>query len=209
MPRFLIAAVQGKGLAEPTAKEFLRSQVKIPDGVNASWGLGVAIEETPQGTRYGHGGRNTGFTSFSGIFKDSGIGYVFLVNNDDASKMDNVLNAYLIAGKSALKNLNPPSHKVAKVDPTLYDAYVGRYQVSPDTIVTFTVESNRLMAQGTGEGKVEIFPESETTFFFKPASDATVTFVKNDKGKVTHIKVHRDGRDTEAKRLAPDPKTTN
>ena len=41
------------------------------------------------------------------MYKDLGIGYVFLVNNDDASKIDNVLNAYLIAGKSGLKNTKP------------------------------------------------------------------------------------------------------
>ena len=85
----------------------LRAQVKIPDQQGASWGLGIAIEETPVGTNYGHGGRNTGFTSRSVMYKDLGIGYVFLVNNDDASKMDNVLNAYLIAGKSGLKNTSP------------------------------------------------------------------------------------------------------
>jgi CubicO group peptidase (beta-lactamase class C family) len=101
--RFLTAVLQGKGLSESSAKELLRSQVKIPDQKGASWGLGIAIEETPTGINYGHGGRNTGFTSHSLMYKDKGIGYVFLVNNEDAGKIDNVLNAYLIAGKSGLK----------------------------------------------------------------------------------------------------------
>ena len=105
--KFLIAVLQGKGLSKGSAEEMLRAQVKIPDQQAASWGLGIAIEETPVGTNYGHGGRNTGFTSRSVMYKDLGIGYVFLVNNDDASKMDNVLNAYLIAGKSGLKNTSP------------------------------------------------------------------------------------------------------
>ena len=133
--KFLIAVLQGKGLSEATAREMLRSQVKIPDQTGASWGLGIAIEETPFGTNYGHGGRNTGFTSHSVMYKDQGIGYVFLVNNDDASKIDNVLNAYLIAGKSGLKNTKPIAHKAAKVDPKVYDAYVGRYEIGHDTIV--------------------------------------------------------------------------
>ena len=147
--RFLIAVLQGKGLSEPTAKEMLRSQVKMPDQQGASWGLGIAIEETPFGTNYGHGGRNTGFTSHSVMYKDQGIGYVFLVNNDDASKIDNVLNAYLIAGKSGLKNTKPIAHKVAKVDPKMYDAYVGRYEIGHETIVTVTREGDHLMAQPT------------------------------------------------------------
>ena len=106
--RFLIAVLQGTGLAKPTAQEMLRSQVRLPDQPGASWGLGISIEETPQGIRFGHGGRNTGFTSFSGMFKELGIGYVFLVNNDDAARMDNVLNAYLIAGKSSAQEFHAP-----------------------------------------------------------------------------------------------------
>ncbi len=205
--RFLISVLHGKGLSGPTLKEMLRAQVEVPDRKGSSWGLGIAIEETPLGTTYGHGGRNPGFTSQSVMLKDRGIGYVFLVNNDDASKMDNVLNAYLIAGQSGLKNPEPIAHKVAKVDPKLYDAYVGRYEVGPAIIVTFTREGDHLIAQVDHEGKTEVFPESETVFFLNPPSDATVTFVKDDKGKVTHIVVHRDGQDTKAKRLDREPKS--
>ena len=203
--RFLIAVLQGKGLSETASGEMLRPQVKMPDQPGASWGLGIAIEETPLGTHYGHGGRNTGFTSHSVMYKDRKIGYVFLVNNDDASKIDNILKAYLIAGKSGLKNTRPIAHKVAEVDPKVYDAYVGRYEIGHETIVTFTREQ-RLMAQPTNEGKLEVFPESETVFFLNPATDATVTFVKDDKGKVSHIVLRREGRETKAKRIDDNPK---
>jgi CubicO group peptidase (beta-lactamase class C family) len=204
--KFLIAVLQGRGLSESTSKDMLRSQVKVPDQPGNSWGLGIAIEETPNGTNYGHGGRNTGFTSHSLMYKDQGIGYVFLVNNDDASKIDNVLNAYLIAGKSGLKNTLPIAHKVAKVDPKVYDAYVGRYEIGHESILTITREGDRLMAQPTNDAKVEVFPESEIVFFLNPAKDATVTFVKDEHGKVTHAVLHREGRDTKAKRLESDTK---
>ena len=204
--KFLTAVLEGKGLSEPTSKEMLRSQIKVPDQEGASWGLGIAIEKTPFGTNYGHGGRNTGFTSRSLMYKDQGIGYVFLVNNDDASKIDNVLNAYLIAGKSGLKNTTPIAHKAAKVDPKIYDAYVGRYEIAHETVVTVTREGDRLMAQPTNDGKIELLPESETMFFVKPTSDATVTFVRGDTREITHIVLHREGHDTKAKRLDGEPK---
>jgi hypothetical protein len=204
--KFLISVLQGKGLSKASAEEMLREQVKIPDQPAASWGLGIAIEKTPAGTNYGHGGRNTGFTSRSVLYKDLGIGYVFLVNNDDASKIDDVLNAYLIAGKSGLKP-KPSARKEVKLDPKVYDAYVGRYAVGPDTILTLTREGDRLMAQPNNEGKIELFPESETTFFLKPPTDATATFVKDEMGKVTHMVLHRDGNDSKAKRLDRDSKT--
>lgn len=114
--RFLIAYVQGKGLKEATARDMLRSQGAIPEEPKASFGLGVSIEQTPQGARFGHGGRNTGFTSLSAMYKDLGIGYVFLVNNDDARKMREILDAYLITGKSGLKG--PQSGSVAATNGT-------------------------------------------------------------------------------------------
>jgi hypothetical protein len=103
--RFLIALVEGEGLSEVAHAELLRAQTEIPEEHGKSFGLGVMIEETPSGTRYGHGGRNDGFTSKSCFDKDKGIGYVFLVNNDDAPKIDAVLNSYLIDGESGLGDL--------------------------------------------------------------------------------------------------------
>ncbi len=204
--KFLIAVLQGKGLSEPTAREMLRPQVKLTDRPGSAWGLGISIEESPIGTSYGHGGRNTGFTSRSKMYKDHGFGYVFLVNNDDADKIDNILNAYLIAGKAGLENTKP-IHKAIRVAPKIFDAYVGRYQIGPDEILTITREGDRLMAQGTGNGQSEIFPESETVFFLNPVTDATVTFVNDGTGKVTHIVVHMRGSDITAKRLDGGPKT--
>ncbi len=204
--KFLIAYVQGKGLAEDTARDMLRSQGAIPDDPKRSFGLGVSIEQTPQGTRYGHGGRNTGFTSLSVMYKDLGIGYVFLVNNDDASKVENILNAYLITGKSGLKRTRPIAHRLAKIDPKLYDEYIGSYEIKNETIVTVTREGDRLMAQPSGEARIELFPESETVFFLKPTTDATATFVKDASGRISHIVLMRDGQKSEAKRLVGGPK---
>jgi CubicO group peptidase (beta-lactamase class C family)/ketosteroid isomerase-like protein len=203
--RFLIAYVQGKGLAEATAKDMLRSQGPIPEDPKSSFGLGVGIEQTPLGAHYGHGGRNTGFTSLSVMYKDLGIGYVFLVNNDDASKIENILNAYLITGKSGLKKTKSAAHKLVKVDPKIYDQYVGLYEINHETIVTVTRDGDRLMAQPSGDAAFELFPESETAFFVRPPADATVTFVKDAGGKISHAVVTRDSRKTNAKRLEETP----
>ncbi|MHC5538031.1 serine hydrolase [Singulisphaera rosea] len=103
--RFLIAVLEGKGLAAATSKEMLRNQqVTIPSRPRTSLGLGIVIEETPLGVNYGHSGENPGFTSRSVLYPDQRIGYVLLVNNYDVEKFDKVLSAYLVEGKSALKD---------------------------------------------------------------------------------------------------------
>ena len=86
---------------------------------------------------------------------------------------------------------------VAKVDPKLYDAYVGQYPLAPTFVITITREGDRLMTQATGQPKVELFPESETKYFLKVV-DAQITFVKDDRGVVTHLILHQGGKDQKA-----------
>ena len=73
-------------------------------------------------------------------------------------------------------------------------------QLAPTFILTVTREGDRLMTQATGQGKLEVFPESETTFFLKVV-DAQITFVKDDSGTVTHLILHQGGRDQKATRM--------
>jgi hypothetical protein len=93
----------------------------------------------------------------------------------------------------------PAERTVAKVDPALYDAYVGEYELAPGFILTVTREGDRLMAQATGQEKVEVFPSSETEFFLKVV-DAQITFVRGADGTVDQLVLHQGGRDTPAKK---------
>ena len=61
-------------------------------------------------------------------------------------------------------------------------------------------EGDKLMSQATGQGKFEIFPESETTFAPR-AFAAKLTFVKDADGKVTGIRLEQNGRVTLGKRI--------
>ena len=93
----------------------------------------------------------------------------------------------------------PAAPKEMKVDPALYDAYAGAYELAPGFVLTVSREEDHLMVQATGQQKLEIFPTSETEFFYKVV-DAQVTFVKGPDGQVDRIVLHQDGRDMPAKR---------
>ncbi len=95
----------------------------------------------------------------------------------------------------------PPvkEHKVIAVDPKLFDAYVGRYELAPTFILTVTREGNQLFVQATGQGKFEVFPESDRDFFYKVV-DAQITFEMDSTGKATGLVLHQNGVDQRAKR---------
>ena len=103
----------------------------------------------------------------------------------------------LIAGADVVI---PPEPTVARIDPGLFAGYVGRYQYTPGSIDTVTREGNRLFVQPTGEARVEIFPENETTFFAKGEAWRLV-FVKDAKGTVTSVIFRQAGQDFVGARL--------
>jgi CubicO group peptidase (beta-lactamase class C family) len=100
-------------------------------------------------------------------------------------------------------NLDAPRAKdllEVKVDPAVYDSVAGQYDYGDGAVLTVTHEGNDLFAQLTGQLKYEIFPESETNYFWKVAN-AQVTFVKDDTGKVTKAIHHQNGRTFDAPRI--------
>ena len=101
---------------------------------------------------------------------------------------------------NAAEMLKRLESRPATVDPKLYDAYVGDYEVTPGFVVSIFKEGEKLMTQATNQPKFELFPESETTFFLRVV-DAKVTFVKDAQGKVTGIVIHQGGRDIPAKKI--------
>jgi hypothetical protein len=106
----------------------------------------------------------------------------------------------LIAAQQA-----PPKERTAtSVDAGTLDLYVGRYEFAPAAIMTISRDGEHLMAQLTGQPKVEIYPEGEHEFFLQVV-DAQVTFEVDEKGRATALVLHQLGRDQRAPRLDGEP----
>ena len=90
--------------------------------------------------------------------------------------------------------------KETKVDPALYQKYVGRYELAPTFSITVTADTEHLYAQATGQPRFELFPESERKFFLKVV-DAQVSFDVDDKGVVTGLVLHQNGRSMPGKKV--------
>ena len=91
--------------------------------------------------------------------------------------------------------------KEITVSPSVLESYVGTYELRPSFNIVVTLEDGQLMMQVTGQLKVPLFAESETEFFLKVV-DAQVEFFKNEKGEVTHLMLHQNGRDTKGANIS-------
>jgi CubicO group peptidase (beta-lactamase class C family) len=88
----------------------------------------------------------------------------------------------------------PPTkeHKEVAIDPKVLDNYVGSYELAPNFILTVTREGDHLFTQATGQGKVEVFAESDHDFFLK-VIDAQITFETDSQGRATGLVLHQGG----------------
>jgi CubicO group peptidase (beta-lactamase class C family) len=181
------------------------SYVTMLTPVKNSYAYGWSVTTGSGRTELGHGGGINGFVTQILRYPEQKVCVVVLCNvlPLNPGKVAHDLAAITFGDDHKL----PAERKVAKIDPKVYDAYVGRYQIGPEKSFSITREGDRLMAQPTGQGKRQILPESETEFFVEGV-DAKLTFVKDDKGKVTHMMLRQGKNDPErANRVDPDATT--
>ena len=144
-----------------------------------------------------HGGGLHGFNSYLLRITDPQFTVVVLVNalppppGLEAASIAQEIAALYLWEKMAARPVLVAKSNVA---PAVLDLYVGRYEYPGGAIMTVTRQDNRLFAQLTAQPRIEIFPKSESEFFWKVV-EAEVQFVKDDKGRVVKA-VHRQGGQT-------------
>jgi len=144
-----------------------------------------------------HNGGTGGFRTFIGYDPKNRTGVVALSNTSTTTGVDDI-GRHLLDTKYPLAQ-PPKEHKQVAVDPKLFDGYVGRYELTPNFIITVTREGNQLFGQATGQSKFELFPEGEKEYFLKVV-DAQITFETDSQGKATGLVLHQGG-DKHANRI--------
>lgn len=93
-----------------------------------------------------------------------------------------------------------PSENGIKVESSILETYVGEYEIP--SIFSFTVikEQDRLFIQGSDQDKIEMFAETDNTFFVK-VNDAQLEFVKDNSGRVIKAILNQAGRASEAMKI--------
>jgi CubicO group peptidase (beta-lactamase class C family) len=171
----------------------------------SDYALGVGSQTENGRQKISHGGGIEGFNTFLAYYPADKLTVVVLANINGSAPDD-------IAGKLAAvaygeKVVLADERKEVTVSPKVLAEYVGSYQVGPGFALDVTLEGTQLMTQGTGQGKLPVYAESDTKFFLKVV-DAQIEFFHDDKGAVSYLILHQGGRDMKAPRtgdVAPKP----
>ncbi|MFN2533073.1 MAG: CocE/NonD family hydrolase [Pyrinomonadaceae bacterium] len=99
-----------------------------------------------------------------------------------------------------------PQHTEIRIDPKEFDQYVGQYAFvdDPDFVLSFWREGDKFYLQPSGQGRIEVFPESPSKFFLKIV-DAQATFVVDDQQTVTGLIWRQNGSENRARKISDKP----
>ncbi|HTD74113.1 MAG TPA: serine hydrolase [Steroidobacteraceae bacterium] len=149
-----------------------------------TYAFGFSVRKDPNGhTIINHNGGIPGQSSYMAGDLDAKVGVYFMSNS----------GAPAVIGEAALKLLrgedytSAPEPKIISLDPSLFDRYVGVYELSSDVAFTVSRDGNKLMLQqGDAPKKNELAATSPTSFVVK-GQEFTVTFIAEPSGAITKL----------------------
>ncbi|HEY2377314.1 MAG TPA: serine hydrolase [Gemmatimonadaceae bacterium] len=164
--------------------------------LGSGYGLGFMAMRRQAFAFTGHNGGVAGYGASMYFSRPAEVGVVLFRNvtggkvNGDRLAVD-ILSRLVESSKE---------HRAVAIDPKIFDAYVGRYQLPGGAVMTVTRENERFLTQVAGQPPFEILPEGDHDFFVK-AFDARVSFVTDGRGKAIELIVHQGGESAHAKRI--------
>jgi len=184
------AALYTDKLLKQSVREQMWTPVKLNNGTTNPYGFGWELSTRAGHRVVSHGGSLPGFRAALYRFVNDKLTVVVLTNSDNANPGPIAIGI----ADQYIPGLIPQRIAV-KVNPKVFEAYAGKYQPNPALVVTVTPEGEKLMMQqGSGE-KIELVPESESSFFMLSNREVSYSFIKDEKGQVTHLLVQRDGQE--------------
>ena len=139
-----------------------------------------------------HSGGTGGYRAFAGFLKEGDKAVVLLTNS--VFGLDGV-GLHQLGQEIELtmpeKRIVPETVQLAT---ELLEEYVGTYLLAPTFRISIMRRDDQMFGQGTGQPEFEIFASEKDQFFVK-AVEASVTFNRDENGKVISLTLHQNGQD--------------
>ncbi|NOR15386.1 MAG: serine hydrolase [Candidatus Aminicenantes bacterium] len=149
-----------------------------------------------------HSGGDAGFRSHLALFPDQKFAVVVLSNLgtiNTSTLARQVAEVYL--GDLMEEERQTTERSVARIDPSVYEIYEGKYQLEDGKELLLIKEDSRLMMiHPDFKDKVELFPEAMARFFLKDA-DVQLRLQINRDGRVERLLLNMNGKNIPGKMI--------
>ncbi|MFW5757202.1 MAG: serine hydrolase [Bacteroidota bacterium] len=180
--------------------EKLQTPFLFNNGDTMKYAYGLAIGELNGLKMIEHGGADVAHRSMLMMFPEIDGAVVTQSNNSDFSgQIARKIAGIFFADVMIIEEDEQTTAEVTDPDDFEYevekfDEMAGRYAMedAPDFILEFRREKDKILAQATGQPEFELFASSDSTFYLKVV-EASITFHRNQFGKVEQITLHQNG----------------
>lgn len=173
------------------------------DGSGVEIGLGWHIIHHNSKKIICHDGQTGGYCSFAAFDKENKRAVVVLSNiassNIGSERAPNHaanIGLHILCPEIELKT----PKKAVEVDTSVYDDYLGEYEIAPNLIIIISRDGDRLFARVTGQDRFEILPSSETRYFYIDF-DVEIEFLRDEDGQINELILYQYGNEYHAKRV--------
>ena len=171
---------------------------KHHEAAPGEFAMGLAWQIAGDGSTRWHNGQTGGFHSMLMVNRPARLAVVILSNTAvmDIDQLAGQTIQMLAGAKVAPRQFD----STVQVAPELMKRLEGRYQLAPNFIFTVSVQDDKLMVGVTNQPTLQVYPKSDTEWFYKVV-DATLTFKVNEQGVFDTLELFQNGVRQSAQRL--------
>ncbi|PAY19630.1 hypothetical protein CKO51_10230 [Rhodopirellula sp. SM50] len=168
------------------------------DAKDFAMGLGWHIAR--DGSTRWHNGQTGGYHAMLFVSREVPAAVVLLTNTATmevdrlAEDLIRMLAGAAVEPRTFQSTIDVPIAKMKRCE--------GRYQIAPGAVFDVSIVKDRLMVQLSGQPAFEVFPKSETEWFYKIVQ-ATLTFKDEQNGRFEALELFQNGIRVSATRIAP------
>ena len=175
---------------------------KMTTPFRENYALGLFIRKRSNGERmFSHGGGIEGFNTWVGYIPAENVEVIVLANLNGAAPDDIAKDLIEVVDRDKVTLTS--DRRATKLPNGALDRLAGHYQFPSGAIMTVWRDGGRFLTRLPGQPAVEQFPEKKGDFFAKVV-DAQIAFNTDDRGQVTSLVLHQNGKDQTATRINDD-----
>lgn len=165
--------------------------------VKNKYGYGWVIDTIAGKTTIGHSGGIFGFTSnMVNVPEDNTT--VILLSNMGTPHLPAITK--IIYSILYNKPYELPRERTAIILPDdLLKQYTGLYELSPELVITISLENGKLIGKPEGQEALQLHAEKKDLFFIKEI-DAQIKFTRNEKDEVDSMTLNQADREMTGKK---------
>ncbi len=175
LARFAIGLIKAFHGASQVVLDDDMAQLMLTRGVGDA-GLGPGIHGQGDGLHFDHAGWTQGFRTYMVAYPYSGDGLVIMTNGDGGHDLIQEVRR-AVARVYGWPDFAPEERAVVALDPSVLDAYAGRYHVRDHGFtITLQRDGDHLTALTPRGSSYTFYPETETAFVaVEDGSTLTIT----------------------------------